>query len=847
MPDAGAARAMADENGTADSSLASIGETSGMADAAHPVSFRTFVDRPVSDLEAFEWNASMDLLACLTAAPDSTLTIYRVIPGEELSPKLLSEKVASVGTALAWSPCGRKVAVGDRSGGVAVYDGESGVVLHTRRLHACPVVTLSWTAADVAGGGEPPWSRMLAPLLTVPSASSNMYAEMPDADVEPDCGESFSLLVSGDESGLVVVSAGGTFPLQATRLFHEDGGLEVGTRAVDPVSCARHVSSVVLSPDLRQLAVVLGHPKRTAPSGPLSPVSPTFASPPAAVQIESADAGEADVFSPQSQGSSRFTSARPTVDLGDNLVLLLDVRKLAVRRKELAQCSSMAERLVAVVGYTRQAVDTLGHVWRGAADGLANKMRGLAEAVETYGDTETTSVHHELLLTCCTGNPSNSVHAFISRQTSPQQLTRLERALTQALEYVNLVACTRLQVAGHHILTILHELHACATWAHKFKSIGLDPEPLQRLVLRTQDFLRLTELLLTECAEARKFVRVLFQVLLRTSQRLSDQPGDLAGSLSREDTDDFVARMQRKESLELAGVNRRIGAARSGTAEPVPAASGPTWASVETPGPTTSGGDSLPASLAGAVRCLSEDVEKIGVQILNTVSGHVSLLASMPLRAEPPWTCLPAELQQAATKDAAADLSGPRALGRSTLQVSWEPLEEGKGARMLLAWSGGHRRAEMHLCRIWLKPAPLAAPSPPQIEYARLHACSAGGVSHILLCQVYNPQQVVTVMLQEKAGAIGGGVATVCLVDVASLDFHKMEGDFSAMSAPSQSLDDLPTTSVHRSVALPESYAWASAMRVMHTRSVCSVYAGCRRRLLTLDMDTEEEDEDDEE
>merc|ERR1719460_1012875 len=87
-----------------------------------PTSFKIFSDRTASDLEAFEWNASMDLLACLSAVPDSTLSIYRLL-SEEQSPKLLSEKVAGGGSALAWSPCGRKVAVGDHSGGVAVYDG----------------------------------------------------------------------------------------------------------------------------------------------------------------------------------------------------------------------------------------------------------------------------------------------------------------------------------------------------------------------------------------------------------------------------------------------------------------------------------------------------------------------------------------------------------------------------------------------------------------------------------------------------------------------------------------------------------------------------------------------------
>merc|ERR1712232_1214585 len=99
-------------------------------------------------------------------------------------------------------------------------------------------------------------------------------------------------------------------------------------------------------------------------------------------------------------------------------------------------------------------------------------MRALVDSIQAYGAREGCSVHEELLLTCCTGNPSDAVHAFLTRQTSPQQLSRLERTLMQAFEYVNLVACTRLQIAAQHILTILHELHASASWVQKFKSIA---------------------------------------------------------------------------------------------------------------------------------------------------------------------------------------------------------------------------------------------------------------------------------------------------------------------------------------------------------------------------------------
>uniref|UniRef100_A0A7S1EV82 Uncharacterized protein n=1 Tax=Noctiluca scintillans TaxID=2966 RepID=A0A7S1EV82_NOCSC len=123
--------------------------------------------------------------------------------------------------------------------------------------------------------------------------------------------------------------------------------------------------------------------------------------------------------------------------------------------------------------------------------------------------------------------------------------------------------------------------------------------------------------------------------------------------------------------------------------------------------------------------------------------------------------------------------------------------------------------------------------------------------SHFVLCQVYDPRRVAAVVLQEQLQSTGmtGMSAVVVLLDTSSLAFQKVafsaeSGDLSKIS--SLTLDNLPEDSVGRSEELPNDYVWASAMRVMSTRGVCSVYAWRAHRLLTLDMEADpDEDEED--
>eukprot|EP00929_Paragymnodinium_shiwhaense_P090399 TRINITY_DN50588_c0_g1_i1.p1 TRINITY_DN50588_c0_g1~~TRINITY_DN50588_c0_g1_i1.p1 ORF type:complete len:934 (+),score=221.65 TRINITY_DN50588_c0_g1_i1:124-2925(+) len=914
-----------------------------------PCSFRIFSDRGAAALEAFEWNPHMDLLACLTAPPDSTLTIYRCVLVEVQNQKLLSEKVAGIGTALAWSPCGRRVAVGDRHGCISVYDGETGVVLRSQRLHRQPVVALSWLAADAATSEAPLWSKsMLPPLLSVPSAPSNMYAEAQEGDEGGDAV--FSLLTSADEGGTVVVSAGGTLALQRT---HVVGDVASGCRpmcsdgyggtvpavasplagsspaAASWPSSHRRIRAVRLSPDLRTLAVMMGRAtpscsstSRSPPGARATSSSPCEATPQAAAPSRglaspSYDADSGVVSngvaaslaaaaadgrgSAGSQNGAMSTPGRP----GDDMVLLLDVRKLAVRRREISQCSSMVERLSSVVNYTRQAVDALSHAWRSSADAFAKKMRGLSEAISPEALKAGMTAQEELLLTCCTGTPSDAVHAFLTRQTSPQQLARLERNLLQALEYVNLVTCTRLQVAGQHLMVTLQELSACASWAQKFRVLGLEVAALEGLLQKTEDFARLTELLLLDASQARRLVRTLFQVLLRMAHRLADPPVPAAAGQeappaatgpappppSAEDMADFMSCMEARQSLDLREVTERIGAAmasvsgggRSGSLNSNKATGGATsGTAVHNPSVPLSPAaaahqapaDTAPASLAEAVQALAAATETLATSLERAVSSRTLPLAAIPVWAPSPWQSISVPELRGAALQAAAGAGGttamsPRGFGGSTLSMAWEDTSKADAAgssRLMLLWSGGDGdEAELHACRLTITPAPPSAPVPPKLERLRLRVGSAKGKpSHFLLCQMYNATEAVVLVLNEQPrdGGTNGATISLCLVDFEGCKFTPVKrlsggGETSDAMPPrappgdcqlpaAVSLDQLPREFVRRSAPLPESYVWASDLRAMSTRGVCSVYARRARRLVTLDMEAEEDDESDE-
>lgn len=602
-----------------------------------------------------------------------------------------------------------------------------------------------------------------------------------------------------------------------------------------------------LSPDLRSLAVLFGPPGSSSSSTAAPEGDPSSPRTPAATKAPS---------SPSARMGDPASSVAFGAESPDDVVLVLDVRKLAVRRRELMMASLMAERLSAVTDYARRASETLAKVWKSGVDGFAKKVRALEDTVEAHRLSPDSTVHQELLMTCCSGNPSDALHTFLMKQTSVQQLLRLERGLMQALDYANLIVTTRVQVACHHLITILHEMHARAGWEQKFKAIGLEPGPLEGLQAQARALLRLGELLLIECSQARCFAKTFFQLFLRMASKLPDQTPSASemshiancGSPTREDLDEFIARLQQRGSLDLSEVTARIGIAR-GTADRNVGVSGQGLP------------DAARGSVVDATHCLAREVEKVGDRICAALSSHTSVLACIQVHAPSPWTSLAVpELKAVASSNAVASVSSARGLGHSTIVLAWESAGQNECPCLLALWTGGGQKcSELHISRLRVPPAPPGAPVRLHAERACLQdGGSSAGPAHFLLCELYGAGKVAALIVQEYAAPRGGGVAasaSVCLIDTAKCEFDTLPnfaafGPAAVLGMPSQAnamcLGDLPEGSIRRRDNLPESCIWASALRAMASRGVCSVYAWRARRLLTLDMEAEGDEDDDE-
>jgi len=266
-------------------------------------------------------------------------------------------------------------------------------------------------------------------------------------------------------------------------------------------------------------------------------------------------------------------------------------------------------------------------------------------------------------------------------------------------------------------------------------------------------------------------------------------------------------------------------------------------------------------SLSCAMQRLAADATEFSEQLARALSLHVGLLACIPVRAASPWSSIAAaDLRAVANADSVRGVPSPRGLGHPTLSITWEAptttpectAMESSG-RLLLVWSGGGgRESELCLCRVSIRPAPPGKPLPFRLEQTRLRASSVhGGPAHFVLCQAYDQNNVAALVLNERIPPESGAIAAICLVDLSGHCFEQAPETSAIclkemLALPAAlSLEELPAeVPVRRSADLPDSYMWASALRVMATRGVCSVYAWRARRLLTLDMQAEGEEEE---
>ena len=245
-----------------------------------------------SDVLFAAWCPTMDLL--LAAAADGSLAAYRAAP--EHWAKLWALTPERRPTAVAWAPDGRSAAVGFDDGAVGVIDAETGAerarLLEGGAPHAAAVIALHWGEQPdgAAGGAHEPadssdddcegrgggsgWNyedrapRFFPPLLAPPPPPGSAEAAaafdaaaggaggggsqpQPLLGTRLEAPARLSMLVSGDASGRVVLSAAGALVI---------GVLELGGNAC--VGAGARAVAATLGPQLDWLLLAARHGER---------------------------------------------------------------------------------------------------------------------------------------------------------------------------------------------------------------------------------------------------------------------------------------------------------------------------------------------------------------------------------------------------------------------------------------------------------------------------------------------------------------------------------------------------------------------------------------------------------
>jgi hypothetical protein len=183
-----------------------------------PEYFRVYSDREQAPGK-FVWNPTMDLLAVLSSADESAVSVHRLLPDDD-EPYLFHEQLPFAASAVGWHPSGRELAVGDVHGNVFILtaEPEDERRLHeVQKLHGSAVASLCW----ISFGAILPEDSVRLP------SSFYSYAKLPLASIDGHASEpSFppsSLLASLSESGHISFLVDGWLPVADIRLPTTDG------------------------------------------------------------------------------------------------------------------------------------------------------------------------------------------------------------------------------------------------------------------------------------------------------------------------------------------------------------------------------------------------------------------------------------------------------------------------------------------------------------------------------------------------------------------------------------------------------------------------------------------------
>jgi anaphase-promoting complex subunit 4 len=265
----------------------------------------------------------------------------------------------------------------------------------------------------------------------------------------------FTILASGDSTGVVTLSAYGYFPVGCVDLsgaFVEEEGVAIDR----PTVC-----NVRMTPDVSILTVTLRARVHHTNSAQQASSISTSSSSSSSAPLSSTTAG---IVSP----TFRYQMCH------------VDTSLLYERRYELSEIALHFGAIGELLEHMKETFTSMQTTWVESVRALDYKWDSLRTILQSHGRRP--SPRGELLVALLSGIHSEPLSQWCASNLSPQKVVRMHKSLDAACVKVDQLYRQHFHVAMEGLLYRLSELRGLSRWRRYFLSIGLLHQSLQELV-----------------------------------------------------------------------------------------------------------------------------------------------------------------------------------------------------------------------------------------------------------------------------------------------------------------------------------------------------------------------------
>ena len=504
----------------------------------------------------------MDLLALATT--DGQLSLSRLEwnkQGGERENKLWSTNPDAPVTSLGWRPDGKVLVSGHADGTVVLHHVEDGETLHVSKPHARAVTSLHWQIAPASDAARSAFAHQSAAArFTLPprrSKGGGGEARAGSSSGSPSCAfrksalvdhfdppDRLTVLVSGDASGVVSLSAFGVVPLGSADLtvargagIREDllargargkDGASDGARKDPPSRVGVVVQHATASPDLSRVLVGFGVTERD-------------------------DASSLSSQKKENRGERIVAS----------YVAAARVPLLAARSRELRDIAAHAAALAAANDAVREGVAAAAAAWHRARRGFSQAVSLLArrareeheahaatrrlEARENAANASSAegssaeggwvSLEDRFAALLAVGDVDLVLERFLSHEFDAAAARRVAKQIDAAATEAHRTLLRDVGPAAETAGARVAELRAYARWRERAAGAGLNERALDAAVASAERVALAAAAAARAATETASQFRAFFALVLRAQRALAGKnpDGDETRAIPRAD------------------------------------------------------------------------------------------------------------------------------------------------------------------------------------------------------------------------------------------------------------------------------------------------------------------------